>query len=134
VSSFATQPLSSLVTGGGGTPDKASHGTSTTMPAKATLPSLAKVRAITKGLRNVSSNKQRQGDPVTLRPSRLPSPARTAYVTAPRHFQTLDPSSSTSHRSSGVIQLLPDVAYGHHTQNAMLGGPETPIVIDDDTE
>ncbi|KIM75417.1 hypothetical protein PILCRDRAFT_827340 [Piloderma croceum F 1598] len=133
VSSFATQPLSSRVMGGG-TSDKAPHGMRTTIPVKATLPSLAKVRAITKGLRNVSSNKQRQGDFVPMHPSRLSSPVRTAFVAAPRHFQTQDPSSSTPRRPSGVIQSLPDVAYGHHTQKARLGGPETPIVIDDDTD
>jgi hypothetical protein len=115
LNSFATQPLSSRVTGGG-IPDKAPHGTRTTIPAKATLPSLAKVRAITKGLRNVSSNKQRQGDPLPTHPSRLPSPMHTAFVAAPRHFQTQDPGVWT------------------HTQKAMLGGPETPIVVDDDTE
>jgi len=128
VGSFVTQSLPSRVTGGGGTADKVPNGTSTTMPAKATLPSLTKLRAITKRLRNVSSNKQRQGDPVPTHPPKLPSPVRTAHVAAPRHFQKQDPSSSTSHRSSGLMQSLPDVAY------TMLGGSETPIVIDDDTE
>jgi hypothetical protein len=37
------------------------------------------------------------------------------------------------HPSSNVIRSLPDLAY-LDPQRAMLGGPETPIVIDDDED
>jgi len=128
MSSFVAHPLSSPVAGGG-TPHKAPDDSSRTIAPKATFPSLAKVRAITKGLRNVSSIGRRQGDPIPMCPSRS---VRTPCVVTPHHFQTQGPSSMP-HPSSNVIRSLPDLAY-LDPQRAMLGGPETPIVIDDDED